>query len=91
VIAVNLDRRIAEMLSVRRVSSGVVVASTAASALDSKEGGLVPGDVIYAVNRAPVAGLADLRAVLDGLRADDAVVLQVERGGELLFLSFTVE
>jgi serine protease Do len=91
VIGVNLDRRIAELLSVRRVSSGVVVASTAAGVLDSKEGGLVPGDVIYAVNRSPVAGLADLRAVLDGLRADDAVVLQVERGGELLYLSFTLE
>ena len=69
ILGVNLDQRIAELLPVLRVRSGVVVASTVAGAIDSRDGGLAAGDVVYAVNRTPVAGLAELRAVLDGLNA----------------------
>jgi S1-C subfamily serine protease len=43
------------------------------------------------VNRRRVAGLEELRAVLDGLKPDDPVVLQLERDGELLYLAFTIE
>ena len=51
------------MLPALRVATGVVVASTVAGAIDSREGGFAPGDVIYAVNRVPVSGLGDLRAL----------------------------
>ena len=92
ILGINLDRRVAEMLRVLRVSSGVVVASTTASALNAREGGaLAGGDVIYAVNRTPVAGVAELRAALDALKAGDPVVLHLERGGELRYLVFTLE
>ena len=79
------------MLPVLRVTSGVVVASTVAGALDALDGGLAAGDVIYAVNRTQVMGLTHLRAVLDGLKTGDPVVLQLERRGELMYLAFTVE
>jgi hypothetical protein len=46
---------------------------------------------VYAINRSPVVGLPDLRAVLDLLKTGDPVVLQVERRGELLYLTFTME
>ena len=46
---------------------------------------------IYAVNRTPVAGIAELRTLLDGLKTGDPVVLQLERRGELMYLPFTVE
>ena len=56
------------MLPAVRVATDVVVASTVAGAIDSRDGGLAPGDVIYAVNRVPVSGLGDLRALLRKLR-----------------------
>jgi S1-C subfamily serine protease len=52
---------------------------------------LVPGDIVYAVNRRPVKNLTELRAILDELKTGDAVVLHLERRGELAFLSFSIE
>jgi serine protease Do len=91
ILGVTLDQRLAEMLPVVRVQSGVVVASTVAGAIDSREGGLAPGDVISAINRMPVAGLAEIRALLEQMKSGDPVVLQLERGGELMYLAFTIE
>jgi serine protease Do len=91
ILGLDLTRQVAEMLPVVRVTAGVVVASTVAGALDARDGGLDVGDVIYAINGAPVAGLAALRAALDQFKAGDAVVLHVERRGELRYLAFTVE
>ena len=51
ILGVDLDQRIATMLPVLRVKSGVVVASTAARGIDAREGGLAAGDVVYAVNK----------------------------------------
>ena len=91
ILGLDLNRRIAEMLPALRVRSGVVVASTVDGAIDTREGGLGAGDIIYAINRKPVAGLEELRAALDGMKTGDAVVLQIERRGELMYLTFTVE
>ena len=74
-----------------RGRAGVVVASTVAGAIHSREGGFTPGDVIYAVNRVPVNGLAGLRAALDVLRTGDPVVVQLQRRSELMYLTFTLE
>jgi S1-C subfamily serine protease len=79
------------LLGVQRVPSGVVVATTAAGAIDSRDGGLAPGDIIYAVNGKPVAGLAELRTVLDALKVGDTVVLQLERRGALMYLAYSAE
>jgi serine protease Do len=91
VLALDLDRRIAEMVPVVRVSSGVVVAATVAGALDAADGGLAVGDVIFAVNRTPVNGLAALRALVEKLKPGDSVVLHLERRGALMYLAFTVD
>jgi serine protease Do len=91
VLGVDLDQEIAAALPVLRVPSGVVVASTVAGALDAREGGLAAGDVIYAINRKPIVGLTDLRTILDGLKAGDGVVLQLERRGQLMYLAFTID
>ena len=91
VLAVNLDQRIASMLPTARRQSGVVIASTVPGAIDSRDGGLAPGDIVYAVNRTVITGLDGLRAALDGLKVGDPVVLQLERDGELMFLAFTIE
>jgi serine protease Do len=91
ILAVSLNRQIAERLPVLRVTSGVVVVSTVAGALDARDGWLAAGDVISTVNRTPIQDLAGLRAVLEQLKPGDPVVLQLERRGELMYLAFTVE
>ena len=91
ILAVNLDKRIAELLPGLRSSSGVVVASTVLGALNAQEGGLANGDIIYAINRTPIKTLAELRAALDPLMTGDPVVLELERRGELMYLAFTVD
>jgi serine protease Do len=91
VLGVNMDRRIAAMLPMVRTQTGVVIASTVPGAIDSRDGGLSPGDIVYAVNRTNVTGLDELRAALDALKPGDPVVLQLERDGELMYLAFTIE
>jgi serine protease Do len=91
ILGLNLTDQIRQMLPAVRVGTGVVVASTVAGATDSRDGGFAPGDVIYAVNRVPVSGLGDLRALLEKLRIGDPVVVQLQRRGELMYLAFTLE
>ena len=91
ILGVNLTHQLSRMLPALRVRTGVVVASTVTGATDSREGGFAPGDVICAVNRVPVNGLGELRALLETLRIGDPVVVQVQRRGELMYLAFTLE
>jgi serine protease Do len=91
ILGLDLDRRIAQFLPVARAGSGVVVASTVDGAIDAREGGLAQGDVVMAVNRTRISGLAELRAAVDALKPGDPVVLQLERQGGLMYLAFTVE
>ena len=91
ILALDLDERLAKMLPVLRVNAGAVVATTAARAIDARDGGLTAGDVVYAVNRKPVASVKELRTILDTFKSGDAVVLHLERRGQLTFLAFTVE
>ena len=91
VLGVDVDRRIAAMLPGLRMPSGIVVVSTVAGAIDPREGGLAPGDVIHAINGNAVQSLSELRASLDQLEPGDPVVLQLERRGEFMFLAFTIE
>ena len=91
ILGVTLDPRLAQAVSALRATTGVVVVSTVADAIDARGGGLVPGDVIYAVNRAAVHNVPQLRTALDRLKAGDAVVLQIERRGELMYIGFRLE
>jgi serine protease Do len=91
IVGVALDRQLASMLPALRVSNGVVVIATGQNAIDPRDGTLEPGDVIYAINRRPVGDLAALRDLLGQLAPGDAVVLHVDRRGELMFVSFTLE
>jgi S1-C subfamily serine protease len=91
ILGVTLDADIAAMLPMLRAKSGVVVVSATAGAIDSDSGPLVPGDVIHAVNGTWIMTLAALRGALEGLKAGDAVVLQIERGGLLSYIAFTLD
>jgi serine protease Do len=90
ILGATLDPKLAAGLPLRS-RSGVVVASAIASALDSDNGSLAPGDVIHAVNGQWISDLSALRAAVDGVKVGAPVVLQVERRGTLMYLAFTAE
>jgi serine protease Do len=91
ILAVALDPRVAQLLPAVRGARGVVVLSTVNGAIETRNGGLAPGDVIYAVNRTPVGELTALRAALDAIGPGQPIVLQLERNGELQYLTFLAE
>jgi serine protease Do len=91
ILGVTLDADVAAMLPILRAKSGVVVVSATAGTFDSDSGGLVPGDVIHAVNGKWIMTLAALRGALEGLKSGDAVVLQIERLGLLSYIAFTLD
>jgi S1-C subfamily serine protease len=69
----------------------VVVASVSAEAPFSQQGQLQAGDVIYSLNGRATTSVADLKTAADGLKPNDAAVLQIEREGSLLFIAFRAE
>jgi serine protease Do len=89
ILGIEISPKIAEMLPELRINAGVLVAAMAASA--ALETGLQPGDVIHSVNGAAVASLEDLRAALGRFKPGDAVALQIEREGSLMYLALELE
>jgi serine protease Do len=79
------------LLPETRKQYGVIVAARAGEAEYSGQGGLKLGDVIYSVNTTPVSSLDALRNALDALKTADALVLQIERDGKLLYLTLSEE
>ena len=86
VVGIEINSKNVEMFSGLRIPSGVIVAAKAA---DSKvDVSLASGDVIHAINGAPVDTIESLRSALDRLKPNAAVVLQIEREGKLMFIAF---
>jgi len=90
-LGVNVDGAVVQRLPWLRTQVGVLVISNVPGALDSRNNTLVPGDVVFGLNRTLVTGLDDLRATLDALKPGEPGVLHVERRGEQMYLEFTVE
>jgi S1-C subfamily serine protease len=49
------------------------------------------GDAIYEVNRRVVGTVADLRGALSEIKSGEAVVLLIERGGNLVYLPLELD
>ncbi|MGH9497855.1 MAG: trypsin-like peptidase domain-containing protein [Terriglobales bacterium] len=90
VLAIDLDARLKSVVGDLRIPSGVVVVARAADLL-GPETGLRTGDVIHSVNSVAIDSVAALRTRLRDMKPGDAVVLQVERDGGLLWLAFDME
>ena len=73
-----------------RIPSGVVVVGRAGD-LIMPDTGLQSGDLIHQMNTARIDSVATLRAAVAGLKTGDPVVLQVERDGGLMYVSFEME
>ncbi len=89
VLALDVTPSLADALGGLRLKGGVAVAARAMNA--AAEYGLEPGDVIYSVNGTPVNALAELRSIVGRLPANAACTLQIQRQGQLLFVSFEIE
>ncbi len=90
ILAIGIDKDLAQMLPDLRNSYGVVVAAGSTTDLTSGTG-LQPGDVIYSVNGAPVSTVEVLRKKLDEFKSGDSIVMQIERSGRLMFVSLELE
>jgi serine protease Do len=86
IIGVDVVGATAELLPGLRISSGVFVAARTQMS-SGNDVPLLAGDVIHAVNRLPVRSVDGLRALLDDVKANSELVLQIERGGQLLFVT----
>ena len=90
VLALTLDEKVTPILPTLRKLEGVVVAATDAAYL-AHNPGLQPGDVIYAVNRSHVASVEELKTALAALKPGQPSVLQLERLGQLIYISFQTD
>ena len=91
ILGLTFSQPLSALLPDLRVPSGVVVAAAARTGPPAWEGELQPGDVIHAVNRTTIKDMSALRAAVDELKVGDALVLRIEREGEMLFLGGRVE
>jgi serine protease Do len=73
----------------RGSSSGVLVTAML-SGVDMQPD-LVVGDVIRSVNGVSVTAVAPLRVMLDNFKPGDAIALQVERKGKLMYVAFEMD
>jgi serine protease Do len=89
-LALDLDDDVKAMVGPIRAGAGVVVAASQAEAVPFQDT-LEAGDVIYSANGSSVGSIAALRAWLDALKPGDPAVLQVEREGQLRFITVSVE
>lgn len=90
ILGIDVDQKVAALLPDLRKHYGVVVAARGGDTAYSGDS-LQLGDVIYELNNAPVTDVATLRKQLDQLKDTDAVVLQVERDGRLMYVTMEIE
>jgi serine protease Do len=89
IITIEIKSQSEPVLSELRIKTGVIVAAKAAES--NIEVPLATGDVIHAINGAPVETIEGLKAALDRLGSNNSVVLQIERDGKLMFITFTLD
>ena len=91
ILAIGIDKDVAAMLPGLRNGYGVVVAAGSSPADFTSGSGLQPGDVIYSVNKAPVATVEALRKKVDEFKSGDEVAMQIERSGRLMYVAVVLE
>ena len=90
ILAISLTDELRTRLGSLRLPSGVVVVGRAAD-LIMPDTGLQAGDIIHKLNTTAIDSMDGLRAAVGALQTGDPVVLQIERDGGLMFVSFEVE
>jgi S1-C subfamily serine protease len=88
ILGIELTLDLAQTLPDLRIPTGVIVAARTLGARTA-EIPLQTGDVIHALNGTTITTLDGLRAALANQKPGTAIVLQIERYGQLFFVSFT--
>jgi serine protease Do len=89
VLGLDVTPELAQVIPDLRAPSGVAVAGVAMEADGAP--GLVAGDVIYSLNGERITNLAGLRSAVAQVPPSQPVVLHVGRGGQLRFVTLTLE
>ena len=90
ILCLDIDDAIRALLPDLRRDFGVVVAARAADAPYLTDG-LRPSDIVYTMNRTRIVDVETFREQAAGLKPGDAVVCQVERNGQLMFVTFEID
>lgn len=88
IFAVDLTAKLRDQVAPQRVSAGGVLVASKSADGPLIEETFRAGDIISMINRNPVAGVSDLRALLRKMKSGDPVAVQIERQGRLRFISF---
>jgi serine protease Do len=86
IIGIDVGDATAARLPGLRISSGVFVAARTVMS-SGNEVPLIAGDVIHAVNSFAVRSVDGLSVLVDDAKANSELVLQIERNGQLLFVT----
>lgn len=89
IIGIELSLQLAQSLPELRIPTGVIVAAMTAGD-GSNDIPLQTGDVIHGLNGTPITTLAGLREELAKVKTGNAVALQLERFGQLIYVSFSL-
>jgi len=88
ILGVDIDKRLLALLPDLRKPYGILVA---ARATGEEATGLETGDVIYSINNVPVRGIVGLKKMLEDMKPGDTPVLQIEREGDLQYITPELE
>ena len=73
-----------------RRSYGILVVRLAVTT-NGPAGDLLPGDIIYEVNRVTVSTFPELRALVERQKPGEPLVLQVERAGRIRYVEMQLD
>lgn len=91
IVSTTVDKTVAQLVGdqLREPSGALVLARTiAAAAIDSD---LQPGDIIHTLNLNRVTRVEDLLEALSNVHTGDFVVMQIERQGQLQFMTSEID
>src|SRR5262245_43402877 len=89
ILGVEIDKRIAASATGLRDPYGVIVVARAAGA--TSEVPVAPRDVIRSLNNRQTPTLQSLRDAVRTLKPGSPAILQIQREGRLMYVSFTLE
>ena len=90
VLVVEVDEKVKAMLPGLRHEYGLAIAAESSDTPYTGETLLV-GDVIYEVNHVPAVSIRAVTSTLAALKPGDPVVVQVERGGGIMYVTMELE
>ncbi len=89
ILGVEIDPKVVDMTTGLRDAFGIIVVARATGA--RSEVPVMPRDVIRSFNNTKMFTLDQLRNAVRATKPGTPVVLQVQRGGRLLYVSFTLD